>query len=345
MFDWLQQPLADLNAEAGRAARERQNQLTKPLGSLGRLEELAIRLAAMYGCAQPGVDPAWISVFAADHGIVAAGVSAYPQEVTAQMLANFIHGGAAISVLARHLGAPLEVVDVGVAQPLADLPQVIQARVGAGTADFLQGPAMDEAQLAAALMAGFDAVERAHAAGSRLFIGGEMGIGNTTAASALACVLLQAPAARLVGPGAGLDEVGVARKRAVVEQALSKHGLAISDARSALLCLGGFEIAALCGAYVRAAQRGMPVLVDGFIASVAALCAQRWVSGAANWWLFAHRSREPGHGLVLAALEAEPLLELSMALGEASGAAVALPLLRAACALHNGMATFEEAFV
>lgn len=343
-FTWLQQPAAQPNAAAEQAARARQAQLTKPPGSLGRLEELAIRLAGLQGCERPGVDPAWISVFAADHGVAAGGVSAYPQAVTGQMLANFVHGGAAISVLAGHLGASLEVVDVGVAQPPADLAGVVQARAGDGTADFLHGPAMDEAQLAVALAAGREAVERACSAGSRLFIGGEMGIGNTTSAAALACALLGLPAAELVGPGTGLDAAGVARKQKVVEAALARHG-AGGEVRGVLCAMGGFEIAALCGAYVRCAQRGLPVLVDGFIAGVAALCAERCLPGAVAWMLFGHRSKEPGHAAVLVALQAQPLLDLHMGLGEGSGAALALPLLRAACALHNGMATFAEAGV
>ncbi|TAN48147.1 MAG: nicotinate-nucleotide--dimethylbenzimidazole phosphoribosyltransferase [Methylococcaceae bacterium] len=345
MFDWLQQPLAHLNSAAEHSARERQNQLTKPTGALGRLEEIAIRLAAMQGGARPCIDPAWISVFAADHGVARAGVSAYPQAVTAQMLVNFVQGGAAVSVLARYLGAALEVIDVGVAGPLLDLPGLIQARAGNGTADLSIEPAMTAVQLAVAMAAGRDAVERAKAAGSRLFIGGEMGIGNTTAAAALACALLAAPAASLVGPGTGLDTAGMAHKCRVVEQALQCHGGAIADVPGALACLGGFEIAALCGAYIRCAQCGLPVLVDGFIAGVAALCAERWMPGVAAWLLFGHRSQEPGHAVVLEALGAKPLLDLSMRLGEGSGAAVALPLLRAACALHNEMATFAEAGV
>lgn len=343
MFDWLQQPLASLNTSAEQAARARQSQLTKPPGALGRLEDIAIRLAAMQGSARPCADPAWISVFAADHGVARAGVSAYPQAVTAQMLTNFLQGGAAVSVLASHLGATLEVIDVGVAGPLLDLPGLIQARAGNGSADLATEPAMTGAQLAEAMAAGRDAVERARAAGARLFIGGEMGIGNTTAAAALACALLAAPAAALVGPGTGLDTAGVAHKCRVVEQALHRHGGAPTDVPGALAGLGGFEIAALCGAYIRCAQCGMPALVDGFIAGVAALCAERWLPGTAAWLLFGHRSQEPGHAVVLAALDAKPLLDLSMRLGEGSGAAMALPLLRAACALHNDMATFAEA--
>lgn len=345
MLKWWRHPPLPLQGQAEQAALARQAQLTKPPGSLGRLEQLAVRLAAMQGQALPQAERVWISVFAADHGVAAAGVSAYPQAVTAQMVANFAHGGAAINVLARQLSAHLEVVDVGVAADLPDLPILVQARAGSGTADFSNGPAMGRDQLEAALAAGRAAGERARAAGMHVFIGGEMGIGNTTSASALACALLGRPAADLVGAGTGVDGAGLVRKRGVVERALVFHGDAATEPEAALCRLGGFEIAALCGAYIRCAQTGLPVLVDGFIAGVAALCAERLAPGTASWFLFAHRSKEPGHSAVLLALNAEPLLDLSMGLGEGSGAAVAVPLLRAACALHGCMATFSEAGV
>ena len=316
------------------AALARQAQLTKPPGSLGRLETLAVTLAAMQGRTLPRIQQPWISIFAADHGVAAEGVSAFPQAVTQQMLANFVGGGAAISVLAREAGATLEVVDVGT---LARLPVagVIQAQVGCCTANFCQQPAMRAAQAHAALDAGAAACARAQAAGADLFIGGEMGIANTTTAAALACALLGLPGAALAGAGTGID------------RALALHGLAAapSDPLQALCAVGGFEIGALAGAYLAAAQAGLPVLVDGFICSAAALLAVRLNPGARDWMLFAHASAESGHAAILHALDAQPLLVLDMRLGEASGAAAAIPLLRLACALHAGMATFAEAGV
>ncbi|TRX75979.1 nicotinate-nucleotide--dimethylbenzimidazole phosphoribosyltransferase [Pseudomonas mangiferae] len=344
MTHWWQAPTRPLDRDAERAALARQDALTKPRGALGRLEALAVRLAAMQGRERPRLEALRIVVFAGDHGVVAEGVSAYPQAVTGEMLRNFVRGGAAISVLARTLDAQLEVIDLGTAVPLEPLAGVLHLGLGAGTANFLAGPALDPEQLAAALDAGRAAVARALADGAQVFIGGEMGIGNTTAASALACALLQRPASDLVGPGTGLDAQGVAHKAAVIERALARHRSAETPLER-LRCLGGFEIAALTGAYLACAQAGLPALVDGFICSVAALCARHLNPGCGDWLLYAHRGAEPGHGLVLAALEAEPLLELGLRLGEGSGAALAVPLLRLACALHGGMATFAEAAV
>jgi nicotinate-nucleotide--dimethylbenzimidazole phosphoribosyltransferase len=291
------------------------------------------------------VDRVRIAVFAADHGVAGEGVSAFPQEVTGQMLRNFASGGAAICVLARALGADLELVDLGTAGEPLDLPGVRRVRLGPGTANLARGPAMTETQVAAALSEGRAAVLRGQAAGIDLFIAGEMGIANTSSAAALACALLDRPAADLTGPGTGLDRAGVAHKVSVIACALDLHRPYLADPLEALRRLGGFEIAAMTGAYVACAQVGVPALVDGFIAGVAALAAVRLCPGAADWQLSAHHSAEPGHTLVLAALGAEPLLDLGMRLGEGSGAAVAVPLLRLACALHGEMATFAEAGV
>ncbi len=340
---WYDAPIAAPDAVVMAAARERQAQLTKPPGSLGRLEELGITLAAMQGTQQPRMDKIWITVFAGDHGVVAEGVSAFPQVVTAEMVRNFARGGAAISVLAREWGARLEVVNVGTVQPLEDLPGVVEARVGPGTANFVHQPAMTVEQLDEALAAGHDAAERAAINGARLFIGGEMGIGNTTSATALACSLLDLPAARLAGPGTGLDAAGVSHKALVIERALAHQRS--NQPLTALQRLGGFEIAALVGAYLRCGQLGVPALVDGFITTAAALVAVRRRPELAAWLFYAHRSAEPGHRRLLETLEAQPLLELEMRLGEGSGAAVAMPILRAAAALHTGMATFAEAGV
>jgi nicotinate-nucleotide--dimethylbenzimidazole phosphoribosyltransferase len=343
-LEWLNEEPKQADARAAAAARERQGQLTKPPGALGELESLAITLAGWQGREQPALERVHISVFAADHGVTAEGVSAFPAAVTAEMIRNFVRGGAAISVLARALNASLEVVNLGTigADRIAGAREVI---LGAGSANFVNGPAMTEAQLGGALEAGRESVERALAAGAQLYIGGDMGIGNTTAAAALGCALLGARPEELSGPGTGLDEQGVRRKAAVIRRALDKHAGHLRTAHEALQRLGGFEIAALAGAYVRCAQLGLPALIDGFIAGSAALVASRLRPGAQAWWLFAHRSREPGHAAILAALEARPLIDLGMRLGEGSGAAVAVPLLRLACVLHAGMATFAEAGV
>ena len=340
---WYDAPIAAPDAAVLAAARDRQTQLTKPPGSLGRLEELGVTLAAMQGIQQPRVDKVWITVFAGDHGVVAEGVSAFPQVVTAEMVRNFARGGAAISVLARTWDARLEVINVGTVQPLEELPGVLDARVGPGTANFVREPAMTGDQLHEALMAGHDAAERAVINGARLFVGGEMGIGNTTSAAALACSLLGLPAAQLAGPGTGLDAAGVSHKALVIERALARHRS--DQPLAALQRLGGFEIAALAGAYLRCGQLGLPALVDGFITTAAALAAVRLRPDLAPWLFYAHCSAEPGHRRLLDALDAKPLLELGMRLGEGSGAAVAVPILRAAAALHAGMATFAEAGV
>ncbi len=259
------------------------------------------------------------------------------------MVRNFARGGAAISVLARTWNARLEVVNVGTVHPLEDLPGVLDNRVGPGTANLAQGPAMSAAQLHDALTAGHDAAERAAIGGAHLFIGGEMGIGNTTSATAIACALLDLPAAQLAGPGTGLDAAGVQRKSQVIEQALRL--LRDPQPLTVLQTLGGFEIVALAGAYLRCGQLGLPVLVDGFITTAAALAAVRLRPELADWLLYSHCSAEPGHRRLLQALDARPLLELEMRLGEGSGAAVALPLLRAAAAVQADMATFAEAGV
>ena len=344
-IDWLTRPTAPLDEAAARRARERQQQLTKPPGSLGQLEMLAQWLAARQGTERPAADHVAISVFAADHGLANEGVSAFPQAVTGEMVKNFANGGAAISVLARELNAQLEVVNLGTLQDPGPLPGVIDTRLGPGTANALHEAAMSAEQLQAALAAGRGAVARAKDKGGQLFIGGDMGIGNTASATACACALLDLPAAALTGPGTGLDAAGVARKAALIQQALDRHRETPGEALEILRRLGGFEIAALAGSYIACAQHRLPVLVDGFITSASALLAVRIQPGTRDWLLFCHHSAEPGHARILEALDAEPLLDLDLRLGEGSGAAAAVPLLRLACALHNGMATFADAGV
>lgn len=341
---WWLRDCARADAAVAEQARARQAQLTKPPGSLGRLEDLAVRLAGLQRTPRPSLQRVWISVFAGDHGVAAEGVSAFPQAVTGEMLRNFAGGGAAIAVLARSLGATLEVVDLGTVNDPGPIEGVRRAIVAASTANFCETAAMSEAQLCAALAAGAASARAAREAGAQLFVGGEMGIANTTAAAALACALLRRAPAELAGAGTGLDAAGVAHKIGVIERALALHAEAGSDWER-LRRLGGFEIAALAGAYLACAQDGVPVLVDGFICTVAALAAQRLNSGCGEWLLYAHRSHERGHAAVLDALGAQPLLDLGLRLGEASGAAVAVPLLRLACDLHEGMATFAQAGV
>ena len=341
---WWAKPAATPDRHAADAARVRQQTLTKPPGSLGRLESLAEHLAACQGVTCPKVDKVWVSVFAADHGVAEEGVSAFPQVVTGEMVRNFASGGAAISVLARMLGATLDVVNLGTVNDPGEIDGVLRAIIAPSTANFIHAPAMTREECEAALRIGAERVARAREAGADLFIGGEMGIANTTAATALACALLDESPAPLAGAGTGLDDAGIARKIAVVERALHLHADAI-DPFERLRRLGGFEIAALAGACIGAAQARLPVLVDGFIVTAAVLAAVRMNPSVREWLLFSHRSRERGHARLLDALDAEPLLDLGLRLGEGSGAAVAVPLLRTACALHAGMATFAQAGV
>lgn len=329
-------------------AAARQQRLTKPAGSLGRLEHVAIELAAMQGRAQPRADRVPVLLFAADHGITARGVSAYPAEVTVQMLHNFAAGGAAISVLARELGLELHVRDVGTFGQVP-VPGVAEDRTRHGTADFSQAPAMEAPELAHALEAGRRAFDEAGAQTADLVLLGEMGIGNTTSASALAALLGPAPLDGIVGAGTGLAPERIQYKLRVLEQALALHRPAVADAAwpalEALRRVGGLEIAAMVGAIIEAARNRVPVLVDGFIVSVAALAAVRLNPSVRPWLLFSHQSAELGHARLLGLMQASPLLQLDLRLGEGSGAALAVPLVRMACALHNRMATFEEAAV
>ena len=329
---------------ATQAARERQIRLTKPPGSLGRLEEAAIRLAGQQASATPSMERVHVAVFAADHGVCAEGVSAFPQAVTGQMVRNFAAGGAAISVLSRQLGATMEVVNLGTVEPLPAMAGVHDATIAPGTRNLAREPAMTADERDAALAAGDAAAARAAEAEAELFIAGDMGIGNTTSAAAVACALLTMPPGVLVGRGTGVDDAGLARKRDAVAAGLARHGGDCSPL-AVLASLGGLEIAAIAGAIRGAAARRLPVLVDGFIVSVAALVVVQHSPDVAAWLHYAHRSREAGHNTVLQALAATPLLDLDMRLGEGSGAAVAVPLLRSACAIQRGMATFEDAGV
>jgi len=341
VFDSVKKP----NEEQRHIAEQRQGSLTKPPGSLGRLEELAIKMAALQNQARPALNRPGISLFAADHGVADEGVSAFPQIVTGEMIKNFVSGGAAISVLARQIGARLEVVNAGTINPLKPMSGVIDARIAAGTKNLFLQSAMDEDQLMQSLQLGRDAVKRHIEEDVDMFIAGDMGIANTTSATAIICALLGEAPAMIAGPGTGLDSAGVAHKAIVVKKALQLHRLENSQVLDIIRCVGGFEINAMVGAYVYCAQAGLPILVDGFISSAAALAAVRINPQVKEWMFVAHRSAEPGHSAIVESLGLTPILDLGMRLGEASGAATALPLLRLACALHNEMATFDEASV
>ncbi|MEY8246794.1 MAG: nicotinate-nucleotide--dimethylbenzimidazole phosphoribosyltransferase [Bermanella sp.] len=342
-MNWYLQAAASVQQDIIEQALAHQLTLTKPPGALGALEDVAVKLAGLQGVKNPQLERIYISVFAGDHGIAQQGVSAFPQAVTTEMVKNFASGGAAISVLARQLKAQFEVVNLGTVFAVEAHPHIIDARIAAGTQDFSQQSAMDDTQLQLALSAGCAAAERAQQHHSQLFIGGEMGIGNTSSASALAAARLNLPARQLVGMGTGISAAQLPLKVKLIDEALALH--VSREPLEQLQALGGFEIVGLVGAYIRCAQLGIPVLVDGFISSVAALMAVAINDSLAPWLLFSHESAEPGHQKVLAALAAQPLLNLGMRLGEGSGAALVVSLLQSALALHNEMATFAEANV
>ncbi|WP_018415726.1 nicotinate-nucleotide--dimethylbenzimidazole phosphoribosyltransferase [Teredinibacter turnerae] len=346
-LDWLTTPCARIDADSAEAARAHQNTLTKPPGSLGRLEEIAVQFAGWQHCVKPELNRVAIRVFAGDHGLCKQNISAFPQQVTAQMIDNFVAGGAAINVLSRFCHADFDILNLGtVAQP-ALLAADKNLHLGAGTADASEQPAMTQEQLIAALNAGRDQVDAL--TDCQLFIGGEMGIGNTSSASLIYALLAERPAAEFAGPGTGLSIAGVTHKETVLNRVQDKYQVQVrtseSPALAALQLCGGFEIAAICGAYLRCAQRGIPVLVDGFITSAAFMVAQSLQPQLQDWSLFAHCSAEPAHRNVLEQLNIQPLLDLEMRLGEGSGAALAVPLLQQALALHGQMATFTGAGV
>jgi nicotinate-nucleotide--dimethylbenzimidazole phosphoribosyltransferase len=333
------------DAEAAAAARQRQDLLTKPAGSLGRLEELGVQLSAIAGtCPPPVPEPATVAVFAGDHGVLSEGVSPWPQEVTAQMVANFCAGGAAVSVLARHVGATVVVVDVGVASELPPHPLLRQAKVRPGTANLSAGPAMSDEETRAALDAGAALASELAAAGTRCLLTGDMGIGNTTPSAALIAAFTGRSAVEVTGRGTGIDDERLARKVAVVASAVARLG-GTTDPLEILASVGGLEIAALAGFIVGGAAAGIPVILDGVIAGAGALAAVALVPDCVGYLFAGHRSTEPGASAVLEHLGLAPLVDLDLRLGEGTGACLALPILQAAARILADMATFEAAGV
>jgi nicotinate-nucleotide--dimethylbenzimidazole phosphoribosyltransferase len=321
------------------AARARFDRLTKPTGSLGRLEPLASALAGMCGRPRPRLARKVVVVCAADHGVAGAGVSAYPQAVTAQMLANFLRGGAAINVLARQVGAEVRVVDLGVLGGALEALGEIPHKIALGTRDLSREPAMTREQAERALEAGIALAERADVIAT-----GDMGIGNTTAGAAVVAAMTGRPADQVVGNGTGIDADARARKLAAIEAGLAR-GVDAHDPVGVLASVGGFEIGALAGLVLGAAARRIPVVLDGLASGAAALLACALAPRARDYCIAGHVSAEPGHRVTLEQLGLEPLLDLGLRLGEGTGAALALPLLDSACRLLDEMATFDEAQV
>lgn len=318
---------------------------TKPQGSLGLVEDIAAQIAAIQDSTTPTIDPARIIVFAADHGVAQEGVSAFPADVTAQMMANFAAGGAAVCVLGKTAGADFEVVDVGVNSDLDELEGVVKAKVAPGTANLKLEAAMQYEQLDAALQVGREAIVRASEAGIRCVGLGEMGIANTTSAAILTGVLCNATASEVTGRGTGVDDSTLALKQAVVAQVMDRLSSLEDDPSELLRQAGGFEIAAIVGAMLEAPAHKITVLVDGYIVTSAALVACRIRPTVRDNLIFAHQSAEPGHVIALQQLDAKPLLNLGMRLGEGSATALAIPILRASVAILNEMASFADAGV
>lgn len=337
--------IVSVDPAVGEATQALLDNKTKPRGSLGELESLARRIAVIRGEEKPAVLPAAVVVMGADHGVAASGVSAFPQAVTGQMLLNFAGGGAAINVLARAAGARLVVANLGTLEPLNGVEQVRDLRVGPGTKDFTQGPAMTDTQLRQALEHGIALADELAEQGVGIVALGEMGIGNTTAASALAAAYTGSTAGDVVGRGTGVDDAGLDRKRAAVVKALELHHPDANDGLGVLARLGGFEIAGLAGLALGAAARRMVVLLDGFISASAGLAAARICPTAAQYMMASHCSVERGHKRVLGALDLVPLFDLRLRLGEGSGAALALPWLLSSLRILNEMSTFADAGV
>jgi nicotinate-nucleotide--dimethylbenzimidazole phosphoribosyltransferase len=334
------------SGEAMAAARERQTVLTKPLGSLGALEDVGTRLCGMYGeCPPPLAEPVAIAVFAGDHGVCAQGVSLFPQEVTTQMVANLLAGGAVVNAFGRQVGAEVTVVDVGVAGEVAAAPGLMMRKVAAGTADMTKGPAMTADQVQAAIEVGIDVARDLVAQGNRLLVIGDMGIGNTTASAALISVFTGLDVAEVTGRGTGIDNAMLERKVSVIETAIRINAASPKDPVAALAGVGGLEHAAMVGYLIAAAALRTPVILDGVIACSAALVARAIAPDAADYWVAGHRSVEPGATAALVHLDLVPLVDLGLRLGEGSGATLAVPFVQASARILREVATFDSAGV
>lgn len=337
--------IGSLDAQASEAARQRQDQLTKPAGSLGRLEELSLKLAGISGQARPQIKNKAVIVMAADHGVTADGVSAYPSEVTAQMVLNFLAGGAAINVFARQVGARVVVVDMGIASDLPSNPQLQVHKVGYGTRNMVVGPAMTLAEAEEAIVTGIEIVEAEVDKGLDLVATGDMGIGNTTPSSAIIAAFTGIAVEKVTGRGTGLDDNSLQHKVRVIEQALQFNQPNPGDALDVLSKVGGFEIAGLVGVILGAAARRVPIVIDGFISTAAALVATELCPNVRDYLIAAHNSVEIGHRVMLERMELNPLLNLNLRLGEGTGAALAMSVIEAAARVLDEMATFGEAGV
>lgn len=336
------QPLDEI---AMQAARTRQDSLTKPPGSLGRLESLSVHIAGITHQTRPHLRKKVVLVMAGDHGVARQGVSAYPPDVTQQMVMNFLHGGAAIDVLARHTGTRVVVVDMGVAADLPPHPDLIVKKIAFGTGNIAAGPAMSRPQAVRAIQHGADVVLDEMARGLDILATGDMGIGNTTSSAAIAAALTGQPAVSFVGRGTGVDEAGLQRKVAAVQAALQVNRPNPEDGLDVLAKVGGFEIAGLAGAMLAAAAHRRPVVIDGFISTAAAMIAVSLCPLAGSYLIASHTSPELGHKHMLAWLRLEPLLDLGLHLGEGTGAVLAVSIVEAACKILDEMATFDEAGV
>lgn len=345
MFEELIYQIQPLDEAAMQAARDRQNMLTKPQGSLGRLEELSIQLAGITANPFPSVERKAVIVMAADHGVALEGVSAYPPEVTQQMVLNFLRGGAAINVLARQAGARVVIVDVGVAADFDSAPKLIQRKVMPGTRNLATGPAMKRAEAESAIQVGVDVFNEEYARGLDIVATGDMGIGNTTPSAAIAAVMTGLPVAQVTGRGTGVDDAALARKIEIIEQALRLNEPDAKDALDVLHKVGGLEIAGLAGVMIAAANKRVPVVVDGFISTAAAMIAAGVAPGVRDYLISAHQSVEIGHQAMLKHLNLKPVLDLNLRLGEGTGAALAFHLIEASTKILREMATFGEAGV
>ena len=335
-----------LDGDAVAAARQRQAQMTKPPGSLGVLEDISVQLAGLAGaCPPPLPEPAAVAVFAADHGVHAQGVTPWPQEVTGQMVANFLAGGAVVNAFAAQAGAEVVVVDVGVAADLDQTPGLLPRKIARGTADFTAGPAMSRDQAIAAIGVGIEVARDLVAAGNQCLLTGDMGIANTTASAALICAFTGRDPGEVTGRGTGIDTETLARKVDVIRRGLALHQPVPADPVQVLAAFGGFEHAALAGFIVAAAALRVPVILDGVIAGSAALAACALASGAAGCLVAGHRSVEPGHTVAMEHLGLRPLVDLDLRLGEGTGALLALPIVQSAVRALRDVATFDSAGV